>query len=119
MEIQFLFWPSILLSVFGSIFLTAIFYLLSRRDRKNNPYGPNFNDLNPDGPDFSDSQIKSSNSDLDETPIKTGGMIMLGPFPILFGNGGVRLDKKNFKYALLFFLMTVLVYLILIFVVLK
>ncbi|WNY24873.1 TIGR00304 family membrane protein [Methanolapillus millepedarum] len=106
-EIYFLFWPSLILSVLGSIILTAAFYLISRR----NAYSSSDPFYGSDGLNSNEEDSSSNGFESGETQIKTGGMIMVGPIPIVFGNDGMRFDKKNFKYALLFFLIAVLIYL--------
>lgn len=100
------FWPELILSIVLSILLTvglnvwahhksvgretcedAGFSPANRKEESGNTRG---------GFDF-------------ETPrSKTGGMIMIGPIPIVFGDGGFRFDKKTFKYALLFFIILII-----------
>ncbi|MDV0447089.1 hypothetical protein MsAg5_09630 [Methanosarcinaceae archaeon Ag5] len=133
-EVQFLFWPSVILSVVGSIVLTAVFYFLSKRNSSqsyddfydgNNEYNDHeHNDHEYDeyrkNDRFDSNDGDSSSEDFDsQSQIKTGGVILIGPIPIAFGNGGIRFDKKNFKYALLFFLIAVLVYLMMVWIISK
>ena len=55
---------------------------------------------------------KEDGNGFEEPRTKSSGMILIGPIPIIFGSGGIRFDKKMFKYALLFFLIVLFMYFI-------
>lgn len=94
----YFFWPgwiiSIVLSILLSILLTAGLNFRRRNQGSS--------DASPAGGSFYDSSIEPDPENDSRT--KTGGMILIGPIPVVFGNGGLRFDKSVFKYALAFFL---------------
>ncbi|MDR0766907.1 MAG: DUF131 domain-containing protein [Methanosarcinales archaeon] len=93
----YFFWPGLIISIILSILLTIGLNLWARRRPQSENH---FNER-----DFDDSSDSN-----DETRTKTSGMIMIGPIPIAFGNGGFRFDKNAFKYALAFFLIVLIVW---------
>ena len=98
-DIQFHFlWPglfwSIVLSIALSVILTIVLNLFGKRMMK----------MPEEIEYYNDEEIG------EETKTKSSGMILIGPIPIIFGNGGVRFDKRMFGYALLFFLFLLFLY---------
>jgi len=94
---------SIILSIIISVVLTVGLNLWGRRPVKRQEeieYEYEKETEKGDGSGFEEPQTRSS------------GMILIGPIPIIFGSGGVRFDKKMFKYALLFFLIVLFMYFI-------
>ncbi|MDY0266748.1 MAG: DUF131 domain-containing protein [Methanimicrococcus sp.] len=122
----YFFWPGLILSIVLSILLTLLLNLRAWKKRYNysdsdfdsdfnsrfdSDFNSDFNsDFAPDS-DFdssvpSDSKNESNRFKISQT--KAGGMIMIGPIPIVFGSGGVRFDKTAFKYALIFFIIVLI-----------
>ncbi|MBZ3934917.1 TIGR00304 family membrane protein [Methanimicrococcus blatticola] len=136
----YFFWPglivSILLSIIFSILLTIGLNLQAKRRMNSAGFEtyPNDSDYNcndncnddstnchddymnchNDYEGDSDFNEKRNNPNFDDEPrSKTSGMIMIGPIPIIFGNGGFRFDKNAFKYALAFFLIVLISWILL------
>lgn len=100
----YFFWPGLILSLILSILLTIGLNLyIQKRARTGDGF---IVDENPYENDV------ASNPE-DDFRTKTGGMIMIGPIPIIFGNGGFRFDKNAFKYALAFFLIVLIAWILL------
>lgn len=100
----YFFWPgliiSIVLSILLSILLTIGLNFLSRNK--------SLSDDPVDGGYFYESDDEPNPGN--DSRAKTGGMILIGPIPIVFGNGGFRFGKNVFKYALVFFLTVLIVW---------
>ena len=107
-DIQFhFFWPglmwSIILSIIFSVVLTVGLNLWRRRTAKS---------LEEIEYEYEKENEREDSGGFEEPQTKSSGMILIGPIPIIFGSGGVRFDKKMFKYALLFFLIVLFMYFI-------
>ena len=108
------FWQGLIISIILSILLTIGLNLWARKRSPSNAhfgayYDDEYFDRNSEKNNSGSESEKSKSFD-DEPRTKTGGMIMIGPIPIAFGSGGVRFDKKAFKYALAFFLIVTIVW---------
>jgi len=127
----YFFWPGLVISILFSILLTVGLNLWARKKRASGESydfeedGRNaFNDktFRETGHDFEEAGEVDEAGEMDEAGevdeanganeprSKMSGMIMIGPIPILFGSGGVRFDKKAFKYALLVFIIIILIW---------
>ncbi|MCL2550454.1 MAG: DUF131 domain-containing protein [Methanimicrococcus sp.] len=109
----YFFWPGLVISIIFSVLLTIGLNLWARRksaDRESH-------DFEEDGRNaFNDENYRETEHDFEETgDPRSGmsGMIMIGPIPIVFGSGKFRFDQKAFKYALLFFIIVILIWWIL------
>lgn len=109
----YFFWPgliiSIAFSIIFSILLTIGLNLRTGRRRQSSDSDDDKNYSKTESDEIEDE----SGDGFEEPRTKAGGMIMIGPIPIVFGNGGFRFDKSAFKYALIFFLIVVIVWFIL------
>ena len=118
----YFFWPGLLISIILSVLLTIGLNLWTRRKyagRESYDFDEDsrhaFNDKNgrKTGHDFEETGKTNETNQANEankTRTDMSGMIMIGPIPIAFGSGGVRIDRKAFKYALLFFIIVILIW---------
>ena len=105
------FWQGLIISIVLSILLTIGLNLWARkRSPSNAHFGAYYDDAYYNKNSKTDADMDNEKNFDDEPRTKTGGMIMIGPIPIAFGSGGVRFDKKAFKYALAFFLIVTVVW---------
>jgi Protein of unknown function DUF131. len=94
---------SIIFSIVLSIVLTVGLNLWGRRMMKR-PEEMEY--------EYEKENEREESGGFEEPQAKSSGMILIGPIPINFGSGGIRFDKKMFKYALLFFLIVLFMYFI-------
>ncbi len=102
----YFFWPGLIVSIVLSILLSVLLTIGLNFRRRNKEFSN----------DSVDSEYAYESSEPDwegGSSAKTGGMILVGPIPIVFGNSGFRFDKSVFKYALVFFLTVLIVWFIL------
>ncbi|WNY28322.1 hypothetical protein MmiEs2_05070 [Methanimicrococcus stummii] len=95
---------SILISIVLSILLTIGLNWYARKQMSKD-----FCHENNPGDAGLDYDFEDADSD-GTTHTKTGGMILVGPIPIVFGNGKIGFDKGIFKYALVFFLIILILW---------
>ena len=112
-DIQFHFFGSglmwsIVLSIVLSVVLTVCLNLFGRRIAKS----PEDIECEYEKEVEKEAE-KEEELNFEKPRAKSSGMILIGPIPIIFGSGGMRFDKKMFKYALLFFLIGLFMYFIL------
>lgn len=99
----FFFWPALIISIVLSILLTIGLNLRARRRAAG---GRIPEEIFP--PDKAEEAFAAER----RSQTKAGGMILVGPIPIVFGSDGVRFDKSLFKYALAFFLIILVLWFI-------
>ncbi|MCL2863708.1 MAG: DUF131 domain-containing protein [Methanimicrococcus sp.] len=127
----YFFWQGLVISIILSVLLTIGMTLWSRRksagggaygfedgsrhdfyerNRKETVYDSEENERNEGNERDEKNERGEGNKGKAEPRSKTSGLIMIGPIPIVFGSGGVRFDKSAFKYALLFFIIVILIW---------
>ncbi|MDV0445574.1 hypothetical protein MmiAt1_11590 [Methanimicrococcus sp. At1] len=110
----YFFWPGLIYSIIISIVLSILLTIglnFWAKNRKHNPESDfQFYDSEPNR--FEKESENGADNFGGEPRSKTGGMILIGPIPIVFGDGGFRFDKSIFKYALTFFLIVLILWFI-------
>ncbi|MCL2141889.1 MAG: DUF131 domain-containing protein [Methanimicrococcus sp.] len=102
----YFFWQGLVISIILSIVLSIGLTLFLNSSAKRR-IAQEFEDEILEAIETDDKKEKK------DTESKSGGFILIGPFPIIFGSGGARFDKKGFKWALLFFIVVILTFLLL------
>jgi len=104
----YFFWPGLVISIVFSVLLTIGLNLWARR---KSAYREAYDFEETD--DTNETEDTNGTDETDKPRSEMSGMVMIGPIPIIFGSGGVRFDQKAFKYALLFFIIVILIWWIL------
>jgi len=100
----YFFWQGLVISIILSIVLSiglTLFLNLSAKRRAAQKFEDDVSEI-----------IEADEEPEKNEKSKSGGFILIGPIPIIFGSGSVRFDKNGFKWALLFFAIVILTFLI-------
>jgi len=109
----YFFWPGLVISILFSVLLTIGLNLWARRkyaDRESyDKESYERESYERESYDFEETDETEGRDGTGQPKSGMSGLIMIGPIPIIFGSGGVRFDQKAFKYALLFFIIVILI----------
>jgi len=102
------FWQGLVISIILSIILSIVLTLVLNLSSKKRA-GMFEDEIFGETKEEQEEREREGKESRKES--KTGGFILIGPIPIIFGSGGVRFDKNGFKWALLFFALIVFTFL--------